>query len=138
MTRRRLSVALVVLVLLGASWADAAAQTTTGAAESEFARKTKCFAVGRLLYKDLTESYDEGLGLPLNPMYTYSKELNTCVAYVGWRNFRKGEESRLEFLIDVLSNITILQSAKVGADALSPSDSDEFKRQLRAFFPDAP
>ena len=28
MTRRRMSVALVVLVLLGTSWADAAAQTT--------------------------------------------------------------------------------------------------------------
>jgi hypothetical protein len=140
MTRRRLFVALVVLVLLGASWADAAAQTTTGAAESEFARKTKCFEVGRLLYKDLTlarEPYDEGL-VDLNPMYTYSKELNTCLGYFGWLNFREGNESRFEFVLDVLSNITILQSAKVGADALSPSDSDEFKRQLRAFFPDAP
>jgi len=90
------------------------------------------------LYKDLTlahETIDAG-ATSLDPMYTYSKELNTCVAYVGWRNFRKGEESRLEFLIDVLSNISILESDRSGTDAGFPSD--EFDRQMKAFFPDAP
>jgi len=136
---RRGVVGLVALLVVGATGCSSQTETdaaNAGAAESEFARKTKCFAVGRLLYKDLTESYDEGLGLPLNPMYTYSKELNTCLGYFGWLNIL--QESRFEFVLDVLSNITILESIKVGADALSPSDSDEFKRQLRAFFPDAP
>ena len=133
---QRIPVVVVVLVLLDTSWTDAAAQTTTGAAESGFARKTKCFEVGRLLCKDLTlarEPYDEGL-VDLNPMYTYSKELNTCLGYFGWLNLL--QESRFEFVLDVLSNITILQSAKVGADALV--SSVEFDRQMRAFFPDAP
>ena len=131
---RRIPAVCVVLVLLGTPWADAEAQTTTGAAESEFARKTKCFEVGRLLYKDLAlprETIDNG-SFPLDPMYTYSKELNTCVAYFAWSSFRTGEE----FLIDVLSNISIVDSIRFGADAVF--SSDEFDRQMKAFFPDAP
>jgi hypothetical protein len=125
------------LVLLGGCSPAETPETATiatGSEESEFARKTKCFEVGRLLYEDLMLGRETSSSL--DPLYTYSKELNTCVAYLGWFSFSEGQEFRTEFLIDVLSNMSILESLRFGADAVFPSD--EFDRQKKAFFPDAP
>ena len=61
MTRRRMSVALVVLVLLGTSWADAAAQTTPAevAATRQRAEQGDALAQGQL-----GSMYDTGQGVP--------------------------------------------------------------------------
>ena len=61
MTRIRLSVALVVLVLLGTSWADAAAQTTPAevAATRQRAEQGDALAQGQL-----GSMYDTGQGVP--------------------------------------------------------------------------
>jgi len=60
MTRRRLSVALVVLVLLGASWADAAAQTTAEEVAATRQRAEQGDAIGQFL---LGYYYEEGDGV---------------------------------------------------------------------------
>ncbi len=61
MTRRRMSVALVVLVLLGTPWADAGAQTTAAevVATRQRAEEGDAFAQSRL-----GGSYRTGQGVP--------------------------------------------------------------------------
>jgi TPR repeat protein len=61
MTRRRLSVALVVLVLLGTSWADAAAQTTV---EEVVATRQLAEQGDAQAQADLGFMYTTGEGVP--------------------------------------------------------------------------
>ena len=68
MTRRRLSVALVVLVLLGASWADAAAQTTEQVAELR-QRAEEGDATAQV---NLGFSYEFGIFVPQDDMQSWA------------------------------------------------------------------
>lgn len=94
--------------------------------------KRVCFDAGRRLYE--TEFKNPGGGQsPLNPLYTYSEKLNTCVMFAGLI----GKDQFSVFLIDALSNVEIASSIRTGKQTVGLS-REEFDRKKKEFFPEAP
>ena len=98
---------------------------------AQFELKKTCFEIGRHLYE---AQFKATAGkVALKPLYTYSKELNTCVMYVGFVG--KKHQATSHFLLDALSNIEIASSVTVGGTTVGLSQ-DEFERVKSEFFPE--
>lgn len=97
----------------------------------EFDLKVRCFELGRRLWEAEFQSPQPGQ-VSTNPMFTYSKELNTCVLYAGYL----GPTHTSEFLIDVLGNRELASSIRMADAGTFGLSKDDFAARKRAFFPE--
>jgi hypothetical protein len=98
----------------------------------QFELKKACFDIGRRLY-EAEFKHPGGGQVALNPLYTYSKELNTCVMFGGF----VGKDQTSFFLVDALSNVELASSIRAGGETIGLS-REEFDRKKKAFFPEVP
>ena len=127
--------AVLIIATLAAVSCDRAGTTSLGttlsseSTRTEFDLKVRCQEIGRR-YWDLEFGKLESGTIAINPSYTYSKELNTCVVYAGMMS----KAGRSEFLIDVLSNRELASSSRYG-DVRTGQPQEEFEVKKRQFFP---
>ena len=88
--------------------------------------KKTCLEIGRQLYE---AEYKETAGsVTLKPVYTYSEDLNTCVAYFGFISTSNNSVSH--FLVDTLSNIEIASSYPTAGLGLPLELFEQVKSEL--------